>query len=239
LLIGEIAHRYHAGKIDIVERSSCSSEFGEHKSKHDLTRRDPNDKHGQETYRINIESYGSTPGRTFVKPVKGSPDDTGDVWSILDPEPKPECNPLPGQRNNLSESGMKLPFLVRVVRKFFVLPPYGKPGAESHGGKPRENRSDHAILWFYQEPFLIPAKLNPGVASPVTAMLSEDNACLVAQLQKLPPCPEGEVITIPLLSLLELVRRLPVVLLAELLFVRNAFATAQKPTNLFNTCALG
>ena len=76
------------------------------------------------------------------------------------------------------------------------------------------------------------------MADSVPARLPEDDECIVAELHRLPPCPESEVIAITLLSPLQLVGRFPAVFLAELLLVGNGFATAEKTTNLFYSCAL-
>lgn len=93
-------------------------------------------------------------------------------------------------------------------------------------------------LRFYQEPLFIAIKLNPSVTYAIATCLSKNNACVVTEFHQLTPCPESEVIAITLPGSFELVGWLPVVLLSELLFVRNRLAARKKAANLFYILAL-
>ena len=70
------------------------------------------------------------------------------------------------------------------------------------------------------------------------AVAANDKACIVAHPEKLPPCPEGEVIAVALSCLLEVLGRLPIIFLSKLLLVGDVSTSSEETPHLVNGLAL-
>jgi hypothetical protein len=65
-------------------------------------------------------------------------------------------------------------------------------------------------------------------------MLAKDNASIAAQVHELAPSPERKVFAVTLLSFFEIIRRSPIVVLIEKLFIGNGSAPHQKFSDIFD-----
>jgi len=81
-------------------------------------------------------------------------------------------------------------------------------------------------------------KGHPCVAGSISTVLTRNESSVETQGQELPPRPECKVVTVSLSGLFKILRRLPIVVFAELFLVGHGFAGAQKLANVSQCFAL-
>ncbi|MGA9979270.1 MAG: hypothetical protein WBQ08_11640 [Candidatus Sulfotelmatobacter sp.] len=133
---------------------------------------------------------------------------------------------------------MRFRFFVGEVSQRTAIPGNGEFGNVPERGQSRNGGSNSAIQRFQQKTLAILKVLDPCVSLAVPAALSTDESRIVAHIQKLPPRPNGEVFAVSFFPLFELLRRLPIVILAEQFSVRNIVTSDQEFADLIDRGAL-
>ena len=84
--------------------------------------------------------------------------------------------------------------------------------------------SHHSELRLYKKSLAIDRKLHPGMSGAITAVLSEDHARVVSQIEQLAPRPQGKVVAVAASDLFKMLWRLPIVISAKLLLIGDSLA---------------
>jgi hypothetical protein len=154
------------------------------------------------------------------------------------PEPAPEQDPLANQRDELREPGLIPPVLVLIEGDLIAIPRRRELGVIKESGEPGELLSHRPIEGLYQKASPVLEEFYPSVTDAIPAMPAKDNAGVVSQCHKLTPCPQGKVVAISLAGAFEILGRLPVLPLTELIHVADAFASGEELVDIVNGFAL-
>jgi hypothetical protein len=112
-----------------------------------------------------------------------------------------------------------------VVGEIFAIPTHREAWLVPQSAEPRHVKSQHSQLRFDKIAIAILEELHPRMAHAVTARPTRHEARVITHGKELTPGPKRKVFAIAALGFLELLRRQPIVLLAELFLVWDGPAT--------------